>query len=122
FTQLHQSDWNRETALAPHFTLKKWALPLDQWLDAKIASLEDAEKTAGPGINIVYYDAFAPESQPELWTEAIFTRLYRLMAPRGVLVTYCSKSIVRKALQAAGFIVEKIPGPPGKREMLRGIK
>lgn len=115
FSQLHESEWNRETALAPHFTLRKWRSPLQEYLDSKTAS-------AAAGINIVYYDAFAPEVQPELWTAEIFTRLYPLMAPEGVLVTYCSKSVVRRALLAAGFDVEKIPGPQGKREMLRAMK
>ena len=116
FEQLHQSEWNKETTLAPHFTLRKWLSPLDVYLTGK------TPLAAGPGINIVYYDAFAPEIGPELWTADIFTPLYKLMAPEGVLVSYCSKSEVRRALQAAGFVVEKIPGPPHKREMLRAIK
>jgi len=117
FEQLHQSDWNRETTLAPHFMLRKWSSSLQDWLNSKTA-------TAGgrPGINIIYFDAFAPEVQPELWTSGIFGSLYPLVAPQGVLVTYCSKTEVRRALQAAGFTVEKIPGPRGKREMLRAIK
>lgn len=72
--------------------------------------------------NIIYFDAFAPAAQPELWTPEIFAQMYRLLTPGGILVTYCSKSIVRKAMQAAGFSVEKIPGPRGKREMLRARK
>ena len=116
FEQLHQSEWNKETTLAPHFTLRKWLSPLHTWLSGKTSP------ATGPGINIVYYDAFAPEVEPELWTADIFTLLYKLMAPQGVLVSYCSKTEVRRALQVAGFDVEKIPGPPHKREMLRAIK
>lgn len=72
--------------------------------------------------NIIYFDAFAPAAMPELWTREIFEQMYRLLAPGGILVTYCSKSIVRKAMQAAGLTVEKIQGPWGKREMLRAVK
>jgi tRNA U34 5-methylaminomethyl-2-thiouridine-forming methyltransferase MnmC len=72
--------------------------------------------------NLVYYDAFAPESQPELWTLEIFEKLYSLMEEGGVLTTYCSKGYVQRNLKAAGFMVEKHPGPPRKREILRAIK
>ena len=114
FTQLHHGEWNRETVLSPFFTFKKQPLPLMSWLENKAA--------AGRGIDTLYFDAFAPEVQPELWTAEIFAPLYTLMAPGGILVTYCSKTVVRKALEAAGFTVKKIPGPYGKREMLRAIK
>lgn len=72
--------------------------------------------------DLIYFDAFAPDSQPELWTEARFAEAYRLLAPRGVLVTYCAKGAVRRAMEAQGFSVEKLPGPPGKREMLRSTR
>lgn len=72
--------------------------------------------------DIVYYDAFAPNAQPVLWTEDIFRKLYNMMNDSGVLVTYCSKGDVRRAMLVAGFKVEKIPGPPRKREMLRATK
>jgi len=117
FQQLHHSDWNKESVLTPHFTLKKPLSSLSDYLDDKATTPH-----AGPGINIVYYDAFAPEEQPELWESHLFSRLYPLVAPGGVLVSYCSKSVVRRAMQDAGFHVEKIPGPQGKREMLRAIK
>jgi len=71
--------------------------------------------------NLVYYDAFAPSSQPELWTQPIFEKVASLMTTGGILVTYCSKSYVQRNLRAAGFIVEKHPGPPRKREVLRAI-
>jgi len=57
-----------------------------------------------------------------LWTQEVFEKLFAAMHPGGLLVTYCSKGVVRRAMQAAGFIVEKIPGPPGKREMVRAVK
>lgn len=72
--------------------------------------------------DVVYFDAFAPRHQPELWTEAVFRRMHRALRPGGVLVTYCAKGDVRRGLQSAGFRVERLPGPPGKREMLRAAK
>jgi len=79
------------------------------------------EAPLNSGFDLVYYDAFAPAAQPELWTKEIFEKLLKSMEPGAVLVTYCSKSDVRRAMQAAGFVVEKRPGPPGKREMLRAM-
>lgn len=72
--------------------------------------------------DLVYFDAFAPETQPDLWDEAMFSRMHAAMREQGVLVTYCAKGIVRRAMLSVGFTVEKIPGPPGKREMLRATK
>jgi tRNA U34 5-methylaminomethyl-2-thiouridine-forming methyltransferase MnmC len=70
----------------------------------------------------VYFDAFAPSAQPELWTEAIFAKIHQAMRPGGILTTYCSKSQVQRNLRAAGFRVEKYPGPPRKREVLRAVR
>ena len=72
--------------------------------------------------SLVYYDAFAPETQPELWTEEIFQRIYDIMLPNAILVTYCAKGVVKRRLKSAGFKVEALPGPPGKREMTRAVK
>lgn len=72
--------------------------------------------------DLIYFDAFAPDSQPELWTEERFREAHDLLAPGGVLVTYCSKGDVRRSMGAAGLRVEKLPGPPGKREMLRALR
>jgi tRNA U34 5-methylaminomethyl-2-thiouridine-forming methyltransferase MnmC len=69
--------------------------------------------------DLVYYDAFSPRVQPELWTEEAFGHAYRAIRPGGSLVTYCAKGSVRRAMAAAGFTVERLPGPPGKRHMLR---
>ncbi|MCB0756797.1 MAG: SAM-dependent methyltransferase, partial [Flavobacteriales bacterium] len=68
--------------------------------------------------NLVYFDAFEPETQPELWTEDVFKRLFDMMVDGGILTTYCCKGYVRRNMIAAGFVVEKVPGPPGKREMI----
>ena len=72
--------------------------------------------------NLIYFDAFAPEKQPELWTEAIFQQLYAAAAPGAVLVSYCAQGQFRRNLRAAGWQTEKLPGPPGKREMTRARK
>jgi tRNA U34 5-methylaminomethyl-2-thiouridine-forming methyltransferase MnmC len=74
------------------------------------------------GIDLVYFDAFAPDKQPEMWSQEIFNRLYASMREGGVLTTYCAKGVVRRMMKEAGYSVERIPGPPGKREMLRAIK
>ena len=71
----------------------------------------------------VYFDAFAPEKQPEMWSQELFNRLYVLLDKDGILTTYCAKGVVRRMLQTAGFTVERLPGPPGgKREILRARK
>jgi tRNA U34 5-methylaminomethyl-2-thiouridine-forming methyltransferase MnmC len=72
--------------------------------------------------NLIYFDAFAPEKQPELWTEAVFAKLYAAAAPGAVLVSYCAQGQFRRNLRAAGWLTEKLPGPPGKREMTRARK
>ena len=72
--------------------------------------------------NLVYFDAFSPDAQPELWTEIVFGKIYNMMAAGGVLTTYCSKSRVQQNLKSVGFKVEKHPGPPHKREIIRAIK
>ena len=73
-------------------------------------------------IDLVYFDAFAPDKQPEMWNQEIYNRLYAHTAPGGVIVTYCAKGEVRRGMQAAGFEMSRLPGPPGKRHILRGIK
>jgi len=72
--------------------------------------------------DVIYYDAFAPEAQPELWTIEMFERMYRALNPDGVLVTYCAKGQVKRDMKSAGFTVERLKGPPGKREMTRATK
>lgn len=106
FHQLHQSPWQTDVAITTLFTLHKQQTSLLDFV-------------AQQPVHLIYFDAFAPTTQPELWTEAVFHKLFNMLLPGGVLVTYCSKGVVRRAMQAAGFTVTKIPGPPGKREMVR---
>lgn len=109
FHQLHNSEWEKDIAIENNFTLRKSASSLLNF------------STIQP-FNLIYFDAFAPTAQPELWTKEIFEKLYTALQSAGMLVTYCSKSDVRRAIKSAGFIVEKIPGPRGKREMVRAKK
>lgn len=107
-TIFHNADWGKWISINPYFNFVKHRIKLEDF--------ETAQK-----FNLVYYDAFAPSSQPELWTLEIFERIANFMSPDGVLVTYCSKAYVQRNLRAAGFAVEKHPGPPRKREVLRAI-
>jgi tRNA U34 5-methylaminomethyl-2-thiouridine-forming methyltransferase MnmC len=72
--------------------------------------------------HLIYFDAFGARVQPQLWTEEIFLKMFNALKENGILVTYSAKGSVRRAMQAVGFTVERLPGPPGKREMLRAIK
>ncbi|MBC7446589.1 MAG: tRNA (5-methylaminomethyl-2-thiouridine)(34)-methyltransferase MnmD [Hymenobacteraceae bacterium] len=115
FRALHAAPWDAEFPLAPTFSLTKWLRALEA-VPAGTAPLVAAT------YHLIYFDAFAPQKQPELWTEAIFRTLYDATAPGGVLVTYCAQGQFRRDLRAAGWRVEKLPGPPGKREMTRAVK
>lgn len=106
---LHEADWNKSQLLGEGFALKK--------VQNRLEDFEPENK-----YDLVYWDAFAPGAQPELWTEEVFRRIFEWMNPAGIWVSYCAKGVVRRALQAAGLEVERIPGPPGKREMLRARK
>jgi tRNA U34 5-methylaminomethyl-2-thiouridine-forming methyltransferase MnmC len=109
FSELHSCPWNNRVRITPDFTLKKVHTDLLHY-------------STDQSVNLIYYDAFAPNAQPELWTAAVFQQLFSMLTPGGMLVTYCSKGAVRRAMQTAGFTIEKLPGPPGKREMLRAVK
>ena len=110
FAQLHAAPWGEPLALAPGFSLTKVLAEVQE------ASLPTAH------YDLIYFDAFAPEKQPELWTEDVFARLYAAAAPGAVLVSYCAQGQFRRNLRAAGWLTEKLPGPPGKREMTRARK
>jgi len=107
---LHAAPWAEAHPLASQFFLTK--LP---------SALEEAVLPTGY-YDLIYFDAFAPDKQPELWTEAIFQQLYEAAAPGAVLVSYCAQGQFRRNLRAAGWRTEKLPGPPGKREMTRAVK
>ncbi len=109
FDQIHSCGWEKDNQLTEFFTIRK--------IKADLVSYEMHDK-----YDIIYFDAFAPDKQPDLWTGDIFRKLFDSMRPAGILATYSSKGSVRRTMESCGFQVEKLPGPPGKREMLRGAK
>lgn len=109
FLAMHELPWGEFHALTAYFKFKK---ELRFFMD-----FSEKEK-----FDLVYFDAFGAGTQPELWTEAIFLRMYNALKNNGVLVTYAAKGSARRAMQAVGFSVEKLKGPPGKRHMLRATK
>lgn len=109
FQKMHESPWEEPCPITGGFVLTK----------QKKDFLEVGDKNL---FNLIYFDAFGARVQPELWTEQIFSKMYDALQQQGVLVTYAAKGSVRRAMQAVGFTVERLPGPPGKREMLRATK
>ncbi len=109
FIKLHKLPRNEAAELQPGFTLLKD--------EADLTTISFDRQ-----YDLVYFDAFAPEVQPEMWGEAIFQKIYNAMNKDGILTTYCAKGVVRRTMQAVGFTVERLPGPKGKREMLRATK
>lgn len=110
YEALHQAEWNRKERLNPCFELLKEELDLKSFSPRK------------EHYDLIYFDAFSPEAQPDLWKEEIFRKMHDALKPEGLLVTYCVKGVVRRAMKAAGLRVEKIAGPPGKREMARAYR
>lgn len=124
FHQLHTVPWGESVAITPHFTLQKIQIDANEYLQSSPANRTSVSTNIErPGADIVYFDAFAPEKQPDLWSQELFDQLYVLLNKGGILTTYCAKGVVRRMLQSAGFTVERLPGPPGgKREILRAGK
>lgn len=110
FRLIHEVPWNKEIQITNHFFLTK--------LQADIQEIELKPEF----FNLIYYDAFGPGVQPELWTESIFSRIAAGMKANGIFITYSAKGSVRRALKSSGLTVEKLQGPPGKREITRAIK
>ncbi len=109
FEALHESDWEIPVEMTPNFILTK--------RKQLFADIHDKD-----AFSLIYFDAFGARVQPELWTVDIFEKMYNALRSDGVLVTYSAKGSVRRAMQHVGFEVERLPGPPGKREMLRATK
>jgi len=107
---LHTADWAKKTELFPDFQFEK--------RNIKLEAVELPENT----FDLVYFDAFNPDLQPELWTEEVFLKIYLAMKPKGILMTYSAKGKVKRALKAAGFVLNALPGPIGKREITQAIK
>ncbi len=106
---IHSSAWNQKVALSATFSIKKIKGGIENY-------------NSNENIDICYFDAFSPKVQPNIWSVEIIQKIYGSMNVGGILVTYCAKGIVRRRLNQAGFTTEKLPGPPGKREMIRARK
>ena len=109
FELMHQSGWEEKNTISANFTLTK----RQQFFQ----DINDSN-----AFDLIYFDAFGFRVQPELWSEAIFEAMYKALKPNGVLVTYACRTSIKNAMLSAGFSVEKLPGAPGKREMLRATK
>ena len=109
YNSIHLSPWNRSVNISKNFSLKKVEGDLT------------AEPPSGR-YDLIYFDAFGPDKQPEMWTREIFSRIAVITNKNGVLVTYSAKGEVKRNLKACGFDVTLLPGPPGKRQMIRAVK
>ena len=109
FDKIHEIPWKIPHDISGNFQLTKRKQHFE--------TLDDKER-----FDLVYFDAFGAQVQPELWSVIIFKKMYEALKTNGILVTYSAKGSVRRAMQEVGFKVERLPGPPGKREMLRAVK
>ena len=109
FEKMHQIPFAKEIKLLDNFNLEKRNIFFDQ--------IEDIA-----AFDLIYYDAFGFRVQPELWTTEIFPKMFVALKDKGVLVTYAARGAVKRSMQEVGFRVEKLAGPPGKREMMRAFK
>ena len=109
FDRLHECEWETKNIISPLFTLTKRKQFFEQ--------IEDEYK-----YDLIYFDAFGYRVQPELWSTEIFKKMYKSLKSKGTLVTYAARGVVKRSLIEVGFKVEKLPGPPGKREMFRAAK
>lgn len=112
FISLHRCGWNTRQKISDTFALTKYNCDL---------TLGGAAWEDDP-CDVIYFDAFAPDTQPEMWSEDVFRRMYALLVPGGSLVTYSAKGTVKQALRSAGFTVKRLPGAAGKRHMTKAVK
>jgi len=109
FEKMHKCEWNSKTEISTSFSLTKRKQFFDEIDDYEI-------------FDLIYFDAFGYRVQPELWSTEIFQKMYNSLKPNGVLVTYAARGVVKRSMISVGFTVEKLAGPPGKREMFRATK
>lgn len=109
FKRMHECKWETWQNITNNFEIYK-------------SAIDFRDATPCTGVDLVYFDAFAPDKQLDLWNAEVFSKIFAAMNSGGVLVTYCAKGIVRRMLQEVGFKVERLPGPPPKKEMLRAQK
>ena len=111
FNQLHSAEWETDIQISEYFTLHKTK-----------GDLKSQAIKISDGYDIIYFDAFGPDKQPDMWETAILSKIYDTCADGAIFVTYSAKGEIRRRLESCGFKMERLPGPPGKRQMLRGIK
>lgn len=111
FERIHDCKWNQEVQISEYFVLHK--------INADLLNFDFNEID---NCTIIYFDAFGPEKQPGMWSPHILSKISSITSTGGIFVTYSAKGEVRRQLTASGFEMERLPGPPGKKEMLRGIK
>ncbi|WP_395050894.1 tRNA (5-methylaminomethyl-2-thiouridine)(34)-methyltransferase MnmD [Flavobacterium sp.] len=109
FEKMHECNWEEQIILRQDFLLTK--------RKQFFADIDDIEK-----FDLIYFDAFGYNVQPELWSTAIFQKMYNALKQNGILVTYAARGVVKRSMKEVGFEVEKLEGPPGKREMFRARK
>lgn len=109
FEKMHQSNWDEKVELSDHFSLEK-----------RKQFFQEIEDTGQ--YDLIYFDAFGYRVQPELWSTAIFSKMFASLKDKGILVTYAARGVIKRSMIEAGFTVEKMAGPPGKREMFRATK
>jgi len=109
--ELHLAAWDLEVEISPYFKIQKMK-----------ASFPEVNVPGSGLFNLIFYDAFAPAAQPELWSVSAMSKCYEMLAKDGMWLSYCAKGQVRRNLKEAGFEVEALPGPPGKREITRGVR
>lgn len=109
FLALHRCNWSATQSFSEDFIFEK-----------RHTRIEEFEQP--DAFDLIYFDAFAPQAQPELWTEEVFARMFNSLKPDGVLVTYCAQGHFKRTLKKVGFTVERLQGPPGKREMTRALR
>ena len=109
FNTIHQTEWNTEVSLLNNFVLFKQQIALQDFVNTE-------------GYDLIYFDAFAPNKQPELWELPVLEKCVDLLKPLGVWVTYSAKGQLKRDLKSLGLTVETLPGPPGKAEMVRATK
>ncbi len=109
FKLMHECNWENNNEISPLFNLTKRKQFFEQ--------IEDEDK-----FDLIYFDAFGYRVQPDLWSTEIFRKMYKSLKSQGTLVTYAARGVVKRSLIEVGFKVEKLPGPPGKREMFRATK
>jgi len=109
FTQLHKVGWGAYQKTTKNFKIKK--------INVSLANFKATEQ-----FNLIYFDAFSPQVQPEMWSNKVFKKMYSCLVNDGILLTYCAKGSVKRTLKEVGFTIENIPGPPGKREITRAFK